>query len=134
MAKKKYINSFDYKSEDFKGEVNKLPTVTVPDMTMSLKEILKRYTRGGEIATLTPVYQQGEDFDENPDISKMDATEKLQYAKDIREAIAEHQNRSKAVKPVEKPAPDKEGKSEGEAKREPEAEPDVKEPASKEKQ
>lgn len=87
---KKFVNAFDYEIPH--GEINDLPSETVPDMTMSLGEILKRYTRGGEVATFTPVYQNHDDFDENPEFEKMDATEKLQMALDLKMAIKRHQS------------------------------------------
>lgn len=109
MKAKKFQNAFDYKVPE--GEINNEPSLTVPNMTMSLEEILTRYTRGGEIATLTPVYQEHDEFDESPDLQKMDAVEKLQYAKDIRDSIAEFQSQKKVhtePKPEPKPEPKEE--------------------------
>lgn len=93
---KKFKNSFDY--SPVVGEVNELPSLTVPDMTMSLAEILRRYTRGGEVATFQPVYQDGDDFDDSPDVSKMDAPEKLQYALDLKAVIKRKQREMKERK------------------------------------
>lgn len=107
MNAKRFYNSFDYHEEMVymtKGEVNNEPSKTVPEMTMSLDEILRRYTRGGEIATLTPSYQDHDDFDDGPDISKMDAPEKLQYALDIKSAIKRKQREmSERDQKAEKP-------------------------------
>lgn len=103
---KKFKNAFDYDPKDVAGERTDKPSMTVPEMTMSLKEILSRYTRGGEVATFTPVYQDNDEFDENPDFSKMDATEKLQYARQIKEAIVEHQKRAYAKQTERKSADD----------------------------
>ncbi|MEM2002479.1 MAG: hypothetical protein QXT77_07540 [Candidatus Methanomethylicaceae archaeon] len=110
---KKFKNAFDYDPKDIKNEVNESPSMTVPDMTMSLQELLKRYTRGGEVATFQPVYQQTDDFENDPDISKMDATEKLEYARQIRESISEYQrnaNRNKTANSADpaKPQDDQE--------------------------
>lgn len=88
---KKFKNSFEYNHIDRDGEVNSLPSLTQPEMTMSLKELLNRYTRGGQVATFTPVYQDHEDFDDSPELEKMDAPEKLQYALDIKMGIKQKQ-------------------------------------------
>jgi len=72
------------------------PSQTVPDMTLSLQELVERYTRGQSVATFTPVYY-GED-EEFADVSRMDPIERIEYARYIREQIstarhslAEHQ-------------------------------------------
>lgn len=113
----KFVNAFTYVQP--LGEINDLPSCTQPEMTMSLKEILARYTRGGEIATLTPVYQDHDDFDENPDIMKMDAMERLQYAAELKQSIYDYQNRQQKPpektedkQPVQDPKPEPEKASE----------------------
>ena len=63
------------------------PSQTVPDMTLSLQELVERYTRGQSVATFTPVYY-GED-EEFADVSRMDPIERIEYARFIREKIAE---------------------------------------------
>jgi hypothetical protein len=65
------------------------PSQTVPDMTLSLQELVQRYTRGQSVATFTPVYY-GED-EEFADVSRMDPIERIEYARYIREKIAETQ-------------------------------------------
>lgn len=103
----RFVNAFTYVQPT--GEINDLPSCTQPEMTMPLKEILARYTRGGEIATLTPVYQGHDDFDENPDIMKMDAMERLQYAAELKQSIHDYQNRQQESPPKteqKEPVPD----------------------------
>lgn len=90
---KKFKNTFDYTVKDIRAEENSGELITQPNMTISLKELLKRYVRGGEVATFQPVYQEGDDFDDSPDLMKMDALEKLEYAKQIKQTIAETQKR-----------------------------------------
>lgn len=99
---KNFVNNLNYKP--VAGEINDLPSETQPEMTLSLRDLLSRYTRGGQVATFTPVYQDHDGFDENPEFEKMDATEKLQHALDIKMAIKRHQNQPKAQqKPVAEP-------------------------------
>lgn len=64
------------------------PSQTVPDMTLSLQELVQRYTRGQSVATFTPVYY-GED-EEFADVSRMDPMERIEYARYIRQKIGEH--------------------------------------------
>ncbi len=59
-------------------------------MTLSLQELVQRYTRGQSVATFTPVYY-GED-EEFADVSRMDPMERIEYARYIREKIGEHRN------------------------------------------
>ena len=93
LNSKKFKNAFDYDHTQVVHEVNNAPSETVPEMTLSLKELLKRYTRGGEVATLNPVYQENsEEFDENPDLMKLDGLEKLELASEIKHAIKERQS------------------------------------------
>ncbi len=57
-------------------------------MTLSLQELVEKYTRGQSVATFTPVYY-GED-EEFADVSRMDPIERIEYARYIREQIASH--------------------------------------------
>jgi hypothetical protein len=104
---KKFVNNLNYVPPA--GEVNDLPSETQPEMTLSLRELLSRYTRGGEVATFSPVYQDNDEFEETPEFEKMDATEKLQYALDLKMAIKRHQERpvpKVKPEPENKPAPE----------------------------
>ncbi len=62
------------------------PSQTVPDMTLSLQELVERYTRGQSVATFTPVYYGEEE--EFADVSRMDPIERIEYARYIREQIS----------------------------------------------
>lgn len=103
---KKFKNAFDYDHESIEHEVNTLPSETQPNMTLSLRQILERYTRGGEVATFSPVYQDHDEFDENPDIMKMDAMEKLQYAQQLKQSIQNYQNQFPPKTESKEPVPD----------------------------
>jgi len=43
---KKVVNAITYDHRKVKGEVNYLPSATVPDLTLSVREIFDRYARG----------------------------------------------------------------------------------------
>lgn len=56
------------------GEVNSQPSMTVPDQTMSVKEILEKHARGGVIGLggKQEVYNGEEEI---PDLKRMDLSE-----------------------------------------------------------
>lgn len=113
---KKFLNAFSYDFSKIELEKNNSPSLTQPEMTLSLKELISRYTRGGQVATFTPVYTGDGEFDEYPEFEKMDAVEKMEYAARIKESIHQYQNR-----PEPKPEPKTEPKPE--PKPEPKEEP-----------
>lgn len=72
-------------------EVNKMPSMTVPDQTMSIQEIMKRYARGLSLggSLRTPIYDNDEDFDNDlPDIRTMDYAEREEFAQRAQDEIA----------------------------------------------
>jgi hypothetical protein len=87
----KFRSGFTYieKESEQEEKSSMEPSQTVPDMTLSLQELVERYTRGQSVATFTPVYY-GED-EEFADVSRMDPIERIEYARYIREKIAETQ-------------------------------------------
>jgi len=97
-------------------EVNNLPSKTVPGMTMSLEELLRRYVRGENVQTFQPVYAGEEDI---PDFLNMSEMDKLDMARDLKQFVEQQQF---------KPRPEPEPKPEPAPKPEPTPEP---EPAPK---
>lgn len=101
----KFRSSFNYIVKKTEQEIKSTlePSQTVPDMTLSLQELVSRYTRGQSVATFTPVYYGEEE--EFADVSRMDPLERLEYARYIREKIADtrtslaEQQRGEARKP-----------------------------------
>lgn len=64
------------------GEVNDLPSLTVPDQAMPLKKLLSDYTRG----VMPPNMKQPEYHDEYvPDFQSMDISELAEYAMELKE-------------------------------------------------
>lgn len=88
----KFRSPFTYITKKTEQEIKSFlsPSQTVPDMTLSLQELVQRYTRGQSVATFTPVYY-GED-EEFADVSRMDPMERIEYARYIRQKIGEHRN------------------------------------------
>lgn len=91
------INQHTYKHKNHRTyETNGKPSLTIPGQTLSLKVLLERFTRGQHVETFTPVYDDGQ-FP--PEIERMDKLDKLDYARQLREGIAEVQNRATRPKP-----------------------------------
>lgn len=73
---------------------------TVPDMTLSLQELVRRYTRTGafgDVATFQPVYN-GEG--EVPPIEKMTPQERLELSRVVKGHINELRSIRRAAPPV----------------------------------
>lgn len=67
------------------NEINTQPSLTIPDQTMSIQEILSRYARGIEPDNVrTPIYE-GEDA--MPDISKMDLADQQAFREAVEEEL-----------------------------------------------
>lgn len=60
------------------GEVNTSPSMTVPDQTMSVREIMDRYARGLPVGgSRLPQYDEEDDM---PDIKTLDLVERQELA------------------------------------------------------
>lgn len=73
-----------YNQDEFpiRGEVNRGVSMTIPDQTMSIKEIMRRYAQGLPVAgEKVPVYDEENDL---PDPRKMDLVEIQEAAEDAR--------------------------------------------------
>lgn len=96
-----------YNAKEFpvKGESSKLPSMTVPDQSMSVQEILRRYASGlSPLGERVPVYDGDEEV---PDLKKMDLAEIEQLKKDTSDYIANvgSEIRNKVKKPKFKQKP-----------------------------
>ncbi len=79
------VNQRNYKPS--KGEIPYGETLTVPDATLGLQEMLERHTRGQGITTFLPNYTTEEEVALGLDlheIKKMDTFQKLEMSRDIR--------------------------------------------------
>lgn len=85
-----------YNSKPDKGEVNNLPSLTVPDQTMSLREIVRRYAAGYPVEGQKEPQYFGED-DDMPDIKKMDLSEIEDYANEYKKHIETFENVKKTA-------------------------------------
>ncbi|AXH76588.1 MAG: hypothetical protein [Microviridae sp.] len=97
----KIVTIFDYVPTE--GEVNTMPSKTVPDQTMSIKEIMQRYGSGQALSQKVPVYDGDEDY--FPDLRTMDLAEieqmKLKLADDIDHLKNRLERNEKSLKQLE---------------------------------
>lgn len=92
------------------GEVNNSPSITIPDDTMSMREIVHRYARGLPIGGAKEVYFE-EEGEEMPDFAGMDVIDRHNAQESAMEEIArtkrkmanEKANKYKAKPAAEKP-------------------------------
>jgi hypothetical protein len=62
-------------------EVNTQPSETIPDQSMSIRTLLDRYSRGLPISgERTPIWQQGDDYNDMPDPRTLDLAERQEFA------------------------------------------------------
>lgn len=93
---KKYImqkvkNSLNYDYNEQKGEVNTLPSMTIPDQTMSIRTIVDRYTKGLPVSAFTPIYE-GEDF-YMPDPKTLDLVDRAELLESAKQEVASIKSR-----------------------------------------
>lgn len=99
------ISSFD-PAKHAPGEVNELPSDTVPDQVLSIQQLLDRHRRGQKVDGYTPVYESDTGI-ELPDIRSLDLTELEDLKRDVAMVIKEHRKKLKQASDgkvtVEKP-------------------------------
>jgi hypothetical protein len=78
----KFLDLFTYKSPE--GEINNEPSLTIPDETMSIREILSRYSRGLSVDQKVPYFDE-EDY--HPDLSKMDLADREDYIEKVKQEL-----------------------------------------------
>lgn len=88
-------NSGNASDFPYTGEVNNQPSETIPDQTMSMREILTRYAKGLPIdGAKTPLWEDGEGFAKDPDT--LDLAEREELATQAREELQQINERIKA--------------------------------------
>lgn len=85
--KQKLVTQYNFMQERYGvGEVNVLPSKTVPDMVLPLRTLIERFTRGQQVQQFNPVYL-GEDTLVPADLERMDPVDRLIYAQQLRAEI-----------------------------------------------
>lgn len=92
---RRVFHQFNYVPQE--GEVNTLPSETVPDMSMSVNEILTRFAQGRPLSVSNNLHYTGDDY--TPDVRTMDLVE----LEEMRRANAERINElNKKLEEVDK--------------------------------
>ena len=80
---KKFKTILDYK--EYKGQVNKQKSLTVPDQAMSIKQIMERFARGLPVEQLKPIYDENIDEESEflPDPRTMDLADRQEFKEQI---------------------------------------------------
>jgi len=76
-----------------------LPSLTVPDQTMSIRTILERYSRGLPVGGRTDLYYDEED--DLPDPRTLDLSERYELAEQFKNEINEVKSRKKVINNVD---------------------------------
>jgi hypothetical protein len=78
------------KAEKIKGEINTMQSMTLPDQTMSIPELIKRYAQGLPLgAPNVPLYEENpeEDLLGGRNWNTLDLTEKQEFIKSAKNEI-----------------------------------------------
>lgn len=103
MQQQKIKNSLNANEFPIQLEINTKPSLTVPDQTMTVREIMERYARGLPIGgSRLPSYDEEDDM---PDIKTLDLTEREEYADLFRDEleVINKKRSKKQVKETVKP-------------------------------
>lgn len=107
----KFKTGYSNRKDLHHGELNKLPSMTIPDQTMSVAEILSRYARGLPITgERVPIYNGEDDPLDGIDISKMDYAEREELLNNVKSEVNEIKSKYKKdnLQGVQKPMETKE--------------------------
>jgi hypothetical protein len=97
MTIKHSLNAKEFVSD---GEINNLPSQTIPDQTLSVRELLVRYAKGLPLDGMRQPIWEGEDGDAI-DPRRLDLAERQELEIAARQELAEIEERLKSKK-VEK--------------------------------
>jgi len=83
-----------------------MPSETVPDQSLTMRQILDRYARGLPLDVKTPIWEEDDELNPLPDVRTLDLTEKAEMLKqakaelqDIKNKMAEKRNKKAIVEP-----------------------------------
>jgi len=73
-----------------KGEVNTLPSKTVPGQTLPIRTLVDRYRKGQDVPFFSGTYNDNPDFD---GFERLDSVERAQLALEVRKSVKSQQTR-----------------------------------------
>lgn len=80
IRKNKVKNMLNAEDFPYNGEKNYQPSLTIPDQTLPLRELIDRFTRGLPVTSFKPVYDEDNSL---PDPRKMDLAEYNEMRKNV---------------------------------------------------
>jgi hypothetical protein len=87
MKIKNYLNRDNF-VKNYK--VFTMPSETIPDQTMSMRELLDRHARGLPVDAKVPIWDENPDLDDIlPDVRTMDLSEKMQFIETAKTELEE---------------------------------------------
>lgn len=84
MARVKFISQWQYEPEKVHGEYNEEASLTLPQQTYSLREILRRSAVGMDV---TSTMRRYDEYDDNPDVDDY----VVPHGADISEVVNDYQ-------------------------------------------
>ncbi len=94
---KKFNTILNYK--EYKGQINKQKSLTIPDQSMSIKQIMERFARGLPVEQFKPIYDENIDEESEflPDPRTMDLADRQEFAEQIRQDLENLRNQQAAT-------------------------------------
>lgn len=89
----KIKTSMNAKKFPLRGETNLKPSITIPDQSMTVKELIDRYTKGLPLGNIqkVPLWMGEEDPFDGLDPRQLDLAERVQMLRDSQELIKQSQ-------------------------------------------
>lgn len=90
---------FNRKEHGERGETTNKPSMTIPDQTMSIPELMRRYANGQTLGgSKVPVYDGDEDILNGVNWQSLDLSEKAAYMKEFANELKDHKKQINASK------------------------------------
>lgn len=82
-------NSLNADTYSKRYEMNNLPSMTVPDQSLTIREIMRRFASGLPIdGEKVPMYDEENEENDLPDLSRMDLAEREEYIESAKTELA----------------------------------------------
>lgn len=98
-----FVDHHSYDGTLILGEVNNSPSLTVPNMTLSLEDLIKRYVRGDDVTVFEGVFTGDDDLFDG--VERMDSLDRLDLARHLDTTISDIRSRRKTSVPLPEPSP-----------------------------
>lgn len=88
----KFQTAYNYNYLDHKGEKNNLPSMTIPDQSMTVAELVERNKRGLPLGgAKVPIWEENPETEFLPDVKRLDLAEIQEMKENARAIIEEKQ-------------------------------------------